>query len=61
VLTKGRVHQGDVGDPATGGLASAAFGLHATLLGMTVLGVEASLLVASMRSVRMLPRQSTDR
>ena len=38
------------------GLASAAYGLHATLLGMTVLGVGASLLVASTHAVRMLPR-----
>jgi MFS family permease len=38
------------------GLASAAYGLHATLLGMTVLGVGVSVLVASARSVRMLPR-----
>lgn len=38
------------------GLASAAWGLHATLLGMTVLGVGASLLVASTPAVRMLPR-----
>jgi hypothetical protein len=38
------------------GLASAAWGLHATLLGMTVLGVGASLLVASTHAVRMLPR-----
>ncbi|MBB6627129.1 MFS transporter [Nocardioides sp. KIGAM211] len=38
------------------GLTSAAVGLHATLWGMSVIGVGASVLVASMRSVRTLPR-----
>lgn len=38
------------------GLASAAVGLHATLVAMSVIGVAVSLVVASMRSVRMLPR-----
>ncbi|MFC4783532.1 MFS transporter [Nocardioides sp. MAHUQ-72] len=38
------------------GLASAAYGLHATLVGMTVIGVGVSVAVASSRSVRTLPR-----
>lgn len=51
------------------GLAVAALGLHTTLIAMSVIGVAASLAVASMPSVRMLPRgdsapqpaQSTER
>jgi hypothetical protein len=38
------------------GAASAAYGLHATLLAMTVIGVVASLAVAAVPAVRMLPR-----
>jgi hypothetical protein len=38
------------------GAASAAYGLHATLLAMTVIGVGASALIAAAPSVRMLPR-----
>jgi hypothetical protein len=38
------------------GVASAAYGLHATLLAMTVVGVGVSLVVAAVPSVRMLPR-----
>jgi hypothetical protein len=38
------------------GLVSAAVGLHATLVGMTVIGVAVSLAIASLPSVRMLPR-----
>ena len=38
------------------GLASAAYGLHATLLAMTVIGVAVSVVVAAAPSVRMLPR-----
>jgi len=38
------------------GAASAAYGLHATLLAMTVIGVAASLAVAAVPAVRTLPR-----
>jgi hypothetical protein len=38
------------------GAASAAYGLHATLLAMTVIGVATSLAVAAVPAVRMLPR-----
>ena len=38
------------------GAASAAYGLHATLLAMTVIGVAASLAVAAVPPVRTLPR-----
>jgi MFS family permease len=38
------------------GVASATYGLHATLVVMTVVGVGASLVVASVPSVRALPR-----
>jgi MFS family permease len=38
------------------GLASAAYGIHETLFGMTVLGVGVTLAVAMLPSVRMLPR-----
>ena len=38
------------------GVASAAYGLHATLLAMTVIGVGVSVLIAAAPSVRMLPR-----
>jgi hypothetical protein len=38
------------------GAASAAYGLHATLLAMTVIGVGASLAVAALPGVRRLPR-----
>ena len=38
------------------GAASAAYGLHATLLAMTVVGVAVSVLIAAAPSVRMLPR-----
>ena len=38
------------------GVASATFGIHETLVGMTVLGVGISLAVASLSSVRNLPR-----
>jgi MFS family permease len=45
------------------GLVSAAVGLHATLVAMSVVGVAVALVVASLPSVRMLPRgaQSTER
>ena len=38
------------------GAASAAYGLHPTLWGMTVIGVGASLAVAALPAVRRLPR-----
>jgi hypothetical protein len=38
------------------GAASATYGLHATLLAMTVVGVAASLAVAAVPAVRTLPR-----
>lgn len=38
------------------GLVSSAVGLHATLVGMTVIAVGASIVIASLPSVRMLPR-----
>lgn len=38
------------------GAASATFGIHETLVGMTVVGVGVSLAVASMHAVRTLPR-----
>lgn len=38
------------------GAASATFGIHETLVGMTVVGVGVSLAVASLQSVRTLPR-----
>lgn len=40
------------------GAASVAFGIHTTLLAMTVIGVGASAVVAAMPSVRSLPRGS---
>lgn len=43
------------------GAASAAYGLHSTLAGMTVVGVGVSLAVAALPSVRDLPRGSTVR
>lgn len=41
------------------GAASAAYGLHSTLLGMTVIGIGVSLAVAALPSVRSLPRGTT--
>jgi len=41
------------------GAASAAYGIHETLVGMTVLGIGVSLAVASLPSVRTLPRATT--
>ena len=41
------------------GFVSAAVGLHASLVGMSVVGVVAALLIASVRSVRTLPRGAT--
>jgi len=41
------------------GLVSAAVGLHASLVGMSVVGIAAALVIASVRSVRMLPRGAT--
>ncbi len=38
------------------GLASAAYGIHETLVGMTVLGIGVSLAVAALPGVRALPR-----
>lgn len=38
------------------GAASAAYGIHETLIGMTVIGIGVSLAVASLTSVRTLPR-----
>ncbi|MDO9496950.1 MAG: MFS transporter [Nocardioides sp.] len=38
------------------GAASAAFGIHETLIGMTAVGIACSLVVASLPSVRNLPR-----
>jgi len=41
------------------GAASAAYGIHETLLGMTVIGIGVSLAVSSLPSVRRLPRVTT--
>jgi MFS family permease len=41
------------------GAASAAYGIHETLLGMTVLGIGVSLAVAALPGVRSLPRATT--
>lgn len=38
------------------GAASAAYGIHATLIGMTVIGIGVSLAMASLPSIRTLPR-----
>jgi hypothetical protein len=38
------------------GLAGASFGLHPSLWGMSVLGIGTALVVASLSSVRALPR-----
>jgi hypothetical protein len=38
------------------GAASAAYGIHQTLVGMTVIGIGVSLAVASLPSIRHLPR-----
>lgn len=38
------------------GAASAAYGIHETLIGMTIIGIGVSLAVASLHSVRTLPR-----